>query len=371
MLLGIVGALGVGVGTTALAWSITFGLALVPALYLFWGGRPNNDTRPHETADGGYWSFAAPQALATVFQVILRWADIILVTAIAGAAAAAVYTAATRLLLAGNFLNLAIVQAISPMISNALARGDRDEATDLLRTGTAWLVAAVWPGYLLLMIFGGQVLDLFGNGYASGGTALAVLAAAMLVASAVGPIESVLLMSGGSRLSLADNAAAVAINTGLNLALIPAIGIEGAAIAWAAGLLVTNLAPLLQVHRRLGINPFGPGLLRAGVSSMTVIAIPALAINLVFDPGLVVVVVASGLLCGLYVLALGYFRDDLHLSDLTSAFQSRTSREERSDDRIEGGAKRPGERSDDRIEGGAKRPGERSEPRAKDRSEVS
>jgi len=330
LLLGLAGFAGFGITSTALAWSVTFGFGLIPAVIWFLKGSPprefdqlGNASEQDRPAVENYWRFAAPQALTTVLQVVLRWADIVLVAALADASTAAVYTAASRLLLAGNFLNLAVVQAISPMVSSALAREDRDEAQDLLRVGTSWLVTAVWPGYLLLIAFGPSLLSLFGTGYAGGGTALAILAGAMLVASAVGPIEAVLLMSGGAKLSLADNTAAVALNIGLNIALVPPMGIEGAAIAWAVALLVTNLAPLVQVHRRLGINPFGSGHRPAIAASLAAVGVPALLLRFAVNPGLLGVIVAGAAIVGVYLFVLNKYRSELHLSELTSALRPR------------------------------------------------
>lgn len=348
--LGAAGLVGAGVTGTVAAWSVGFGLVAAPAIAwtLRTGQHPLVGAAAHgaaghgtatSTAAGhargvggvadhivpagvtipGYWSFALPQAAATVFQVALRWADVVLVAALADPAGAAVYTAASRLLLAGNFVNLAVVQAVSPMIRRALARGDRDGAEDLLRTGAAWLVCAVWPGYFLLIAFGHRVLGVFGDGYDEGWAPLAVLCAAMLVASAVGPIEAVLSMSGGSRLALADNAAAVVVNVTLNVLLIPRLGIEGAALAWAAGLLTTNLAPLVQVRRRLGIDPFGPGLRRVATIAACAVLAPGVAFRLLVDPGLASVVAISVVAVVVYGLVLSHAGSDLHIDELRAA----------------------------------------------------
>jgi len=328
LLLAFAGLAGFGIANTTLAWAVTFGLGLIPAMMWFFKGAPApaadrvaDDPGASRSITSCYWHFAAPQALTTVLQVVLRWADILLIAALADPSTAAIYTAASRLLLAGNFLNLAIVQAISPMVSSALARDARHEAQDLLRVGTSWLVTAVWPGYLLLIAFGTGFLSLFGAGYEDGGAALAILAGAMLIASAVGPIEAVLLMSGGARLSLADNSVAVGLNIALNIALVPSMGLEGAAIAWAVALLVTNLTPLIQVRRRLGITPFGSGHRPAIAASLTMVALPALAVRFVLDPGFAGVIVACTAIVGGYCLVLARYRSQLHLDELTSALR--------------------------------------------------
>ena len=53
---------------------------------------------------------------------------------------------------------------------------------------------------------------------------------------------------------------------GLDLVLIPRIGILGAAIGWASGIVATNLLAVLQVGISLKIHPFGRPALLAGSS---------------------------------------------------------------------------------------------------------
>ena len=72
-----------------------------------------------------------------------------------------------------------------------------------------------------------------------------------------------LLMGGRSTLSLVNNLVALATNIVLNLALIPSMGLRGAALAWSASLVLTNLLPTLEVHHTMGYHPYGRTWLRA------------------------------------------------------------------------------------------------------------
>ena len=79
-----------------------------------------------------------------------------------------------------------------------------------------------------------------------------ILSLTMLLATACGPVDSVLLMAGRSWLSLRNSTVALAVNVGLNLVLIPLYGIRGAAIAWSVAIVVRNLLPLVQVRDTSG-----------------------------------------------------------------------------------------------------------------------
>ena len=81
----------------------------------------------------------------------------------------------------------------------------------------------------------------------------------MLVATAVGTVDMVLLMGGKSSWNLFNTVVALSSNIVLNLLLIPRYGGTGAAIAWSSSIIFTNLLPLGQVWKFLGMHPFGRG----------------------------------------------------------------------------------------------------------------
>jgi len=58
-------------------------------------------------------------------------------------------------------------------------------------------------------------------------------------------------MAGGSGRSLLNNALALAVDLVLDILLIPSMGMLGAAIGWAAAIVVRNVLPLLQVRGQL------------------------------------------------------------------------------------------------------------------------
>ena len=125
------------------------------------------------------------------------------------------------------------------------------------------------------MIFGPYVLAIFGHAYTAGSTVMVILGLAMLVATACGQVDMVLITTGRSSWSLYNGLLAMGINVGVDLALIPRLGITGAAIGWAAAIGITNLVPLVQVATAAKVHPFGPGTLpRCLLTTFSFAAIP-------------------------------------------------------------------------------------------------
>jgi O-antigen/teichoic acid export membrane protein len=270
-----------GPGWLALAWAGPFLPALVATAW--WLHRhapsPGAGGRPEPALRREFWAFSAPRALGDVCQVGLLWADTLLLGLLATTGEAGVYAAATRYLLVGQLAQLSVTDVVQPQVAAALAAGAHAEAQRLYQVGTAWLVSLTWPIYLTLAFFAPVFLGLFGPEFVAGAPALSLLCVAMLVATAAGPVDAILLMGGRSSWSTANTASALVLNIGLNLLLIPRMGMQGAAIAWAVSLVWRNAVPLVQVDRYLHLSPFGRGMRVVAPATLLVWALTALAVR--------------------------------------------------------------------------------------------
>jgi O-antigen/teichoic acid export membrane protein len=273
----------------------------------------------------GFWKFTAPRSIASVAQIIIQRLDIVLVGLIRGPAEAAVYTAATRFLVGGQLGNAAISMAAQPQLTRLFAIGDRSGANAVYQATTAWLILLTWPLYLLAIAFGPQVLAIFGHSYHAGSTVMVILAVAMLVASACGQVDMVLITAGKSSWSLVNGLLAMSVNIGVDLALIPRLGITGAAIGWAAAIGLTNLLPLVQVAVSARVHPFGRGTTAA--CGLTLLSFGVIPLAARAAAGTTPLVSTTAAAIGCLAMALGLWRmhQTLHLSAMPG-FGRRTRR---------------------------------------------
>lgn len=266
LVLGLLVVVGGAASATSLglAWSAPF--VVTCAVLLAWARRLRqraeraggvDEAAPASADVAGFWRFTAPRSLASISQMVLQRADIVLLGVLAGPAPAAVYTAATRFLVFGQLGAGAISTTMQPRLAALLATGDLDSARAIYRVGTVWLVLLAWPAYLLAAVFAPELLLLFGEDYREGTSVVVVLSLTMLVATGCGAVDVVLTMAGRSTWTMANALAAVALNLVLNVVLIPRMGVLGAAIAWAAAILLRNLLPLAQLALHLRLHPFG------------------------------------------------------------------------------------------------------------------
>jgi O-antigen/teichoic acid export membrane protein len=251
---------GGGALALALAWSLPYVLSLAVAggwLRILVARRTtaSGTPTPWATVAREFWAYTAPRAIARIIQAGLKRSDIVLVAALASPADAALYTAATRFIVLGQLFIQSVQQALSPHLSSLFARDENSAANSVFQAATVWSMIAAWPLYLVTAAFAPTVLGAFGDGYDAASDVVVILSLTMLLATACGPVDAVLLMAGRSWLSLRNNTVALVVNLGLSVALIPVAGLRGAAVAHAVAIVVRNLLPLFQVRRHLAMWP--------------------------------------------------------------------------------------------------------------------
>ncbi|SEC02042.1 Membrane protein involved in the export of O-antigen and teichoic acid [Streptomyces sp. 2231.1] len=271
-----------------------------------------------------FWSFAAPRAISSVFDISAIWVGVILLSALATGTEAGVYTAIGRVVTAGTLIQLAVRLAAAPQISRLLAVGQAAEARQLHRVSTCWVVLFSWPLFILITGFPRTFLSVFGPEFVKGGPALVVLCVAAMINVAVGNAQSVLLMAGRSTWHLAITAAAFTVQLTVGVLAVPVWGVLGAAVSWGAAIIVENVASAVLIRRRLGFTTVDRGYTVALVIGLLVAVGVAAARLLGGDTpsGL-----AIGLVLGLCLFgpSLWFYRTLLGVAGLVGVLRRRTA----------------------------------------------
>ena len=316
-------ALGVAWGWPIVAAS---GLAFVAVWRA--GGLAGGNDRP--VSSRAFWSYTRPRAVATGLQIALERVDVILVSALAGESAAGIYGAITRFITAGNFMIHAIGQATSPALRRAISGEGLVKAQRLLHQATGWMVLVAWPYFLLVAMESGGLVTLLSPDFAEStfsettpfsesSAALSILALTLLSHAATGPIDLALLMLGRSRASLAIAATALLADVALAIVLIPRFGLIGAAIGWAAAVLIQNVSAAFLVERVCGLRPFGRAARLAAIGAVVAV-VPVSLSTPPGTAGLAFTAVASAVVYGLW---LAMFTDTIELTPLLPAYLRR------------------------------------------------
>jgi O-antigen/teichoic acid export membrane protein len=117
-----------------------------------------------------------------------------------------------------------------PRIAAAHRVGDTAGIRRLLRQSVGTMALITAPLFILILGFPAWLLGLFGPEFTGAATALRILALGQLFNIVTGPVGAVLLMTGEERWSARISVASVAVLLLCCLTLIPAYGINGAAL---------------------------------------------------------------------------------------------------------------------------------------------
>lgn len=248
------------IGPMAWAFVIPFAIVLLPAA--FWyrsiAGRAGPGTDGHargrtREVAWGYVAFTWPRAVTRILQILVQRGDVVVVAILASPKEAAIYAVATRAIVLGQFFGGALQQILAPQLSGLLSAGSERAARDVVKSTTVLSVMITWPVFLLCASMAPVVLDaLGGSQYTTGALALALMGLAMCFSTLCGAADTVLLMGGRSRLSLANYSLAFLVDLVLLLVLVPRSGALGAALAWAGAIVIRNVLGVYQVRRLSG-----------------------------------------------------------------------------------------------------------------------
>ena len=216
-------------------------------------------------------SYCLPLLLANLFGVLGPRTDVMVLgywlpSEAVGVYLAAFQTAAMLALVLGAF-----DLVFAPMMSRAWAVKDERTVRECYEAVHRIAVMVSIPLFTLLVVFGGEVLALFGPGFSAGVTALSVLAFGYLFNSASGCANTVLLMTGRSRLVLVNTIFYGTVLMAATCLLIPVWGLLGAALSASLCSIGLNVLRVWQVWRLHRMVPWTVGMVKpvaAGAAMM-------------------------------------------------------------------------------------------------------
>lgn len=203
--------------------------------------------------------FSAAAFGVAALQFVFSQTDLIVVGHYFDARQVGIYAVAMALV---GFVPIAldsVNQIFAPIISELHAAGDSRLLQRLYSTLTKWIVILTFPLALTTVVFASGLVSIFGPAFRAGSIVVAIGAVGQFVNCAVGSVGYLLLMSGNESELLKVQALSAGLLVGLDLALVPRLGIAGAIMATACTTITSNVWLLRCVRRRLGMFPYHRG----------------------------------------------------------------------------------------------------------------
>ena len=296
-----------------LAAAATFTLALVVVGRVFGRGEIARAVRAPWLR--GFAPFSVPLGIAELMNAILQRADVVLLTAFVGPSATAVYAAAEFISRVIGNARYVFDGVAAPVFSEALHLGQRDRLRSNLLLMARWVATAAAPITVTVVALRHDLLALYGPAFQAGAVAITLLAVSHLVNATFGLAGYVLVVSGRSRLMLANNVVVAIVNVALGLILIPRFGLLGAAIAALAGVVLLHTLVTIEVRLAHGVYPVGWSMLKPLVAAAAMLGVEtAVGANVARPAARIPLAIVAGLASYLAALvALGLAPEDKQL----------------------------------------------------------
>jgi PST family polysaccharide transporter len=193
------------------------------------------------------------------------------------ATAAAHYTVGLRTALLPAMIAMAFDAALRPAIADALAKERRGYLkAQFLQVARSVLMLCL-PAIVILQFFPERVMAVIGAQFIDASRVVSLAAAGALAGFLTGPASSALVMAGLARIPFVHGLIAGAVRLTLGLALIPTLGMTGAAIAQLASTVSASALDALAANRRLGVVGISRGHVPLLIAAMAAAAAGMLA----------------------------------------------------------------------------------------------
>lgn len=231
----LVGLFGIGIGGAAFAYVLAFLITAVLGLFLFWRGYPQvlrEKVRITKPLVKKLFVFALPVFIGGLGGLIIGYTDTLMIAGFWSSKQVGFYQTAQPAARILWYLVTPLVVVLFPMISELWARRERKLLRNALHFLIKFSFILIIPAALVFIAFPDIVINLlFGPKYLAGTTVLQILAGAAIVYMLYAILVSTINGIGKPIINTKVVGVMACLNLAGNLLLIPAYGIEGAAIA--------------------------------------------------------------------------------------------------------------------------------------------
>lgn len=241
--------------------------------------------------------FTYPLMMSGILGTVLGWSDTALLGFFSETSKVGLYNAAFPTALLITIPHMAFTKM--GVVSFSEMNQKKEDMGQNAKLVTNWIFALVFPAFLLMTFFSEEVLlILFGNEYTTAATALAILTFGNLIDTSIGTVGDILKSKGHTKPIFYNTVLAVILNLGLNIYLIPKLGIEGAAIATASTTIFTSILLFLEVYRYEKIITVHRNMLKSIFSGLISLTVVYLAIKTLFTVTPYWILFPAGLIFG-------------------------------------------------------------------------
>ncbi len=213
--------------------------------------------------------FSLPLLGVAMLGLLITWTDTLMLGYFTSSAKVGLYNAAIPFAQFISAIMGAMLLIYMPVTTGLYARRMMPEIRRNFTVLTKWSCSITLPLFLILFLYPRSVLNLsFGADYIFADNALRILSLGFIINNFMGPNGGTLIALGRSRFLMWATLGVALLNIGLNVALIPLLGIEGAAIASAVSIITVDVIRYWKVYSLTGTLPLSKNLIKPVLASL-------------------------------------------------------------------------------------------------------
>lgn len=164
----------------------------------------------------------------------------------------------------------------APTISMLYGKGEKATLEQLFKVITKWIFTLAFFVFLVIILFATPILQIFGEDFIRGKTAIYLIVLGELVNAGVGAVGFMLMMTGRPQINLLNSVVLFFVTLTGCYFLIPTYGLVGAGLTVAISTTLLNLLSLLQVYYYERIHPYNIKFLKplaAGILAFIIVSV--------------------------------------------------------------------------------------------------
>jgi O-antigen/teichoic acid export membrane protein len=236
---------------------LSVAVAFAFGLYFFMRHRPAElATAVPQYKSSTAWLYSSiPFGLSAAMQLINGRTDILVLGIFRDDAEVGVYRVAVQLATLIVFAQQTVNAIQGPYVAHLYAEGDKKKLQKMVTKSSRAIFSFSLFIVVALAVFGEPLIRVaFGPHYIGAYWPLLILSIGQLVNASTGAVANVLNMTGHERDTMLIILVGAILNVTLNFSLTPLLGMTGAAIGTASGLVTWNVLMWHRAYKRTGID---------------------------------------------------------------------------------------------------------------------
>ncbi len=220
------------------------------------GGALSEEEKKTPFSFRSHFLISLPMIVTSFIQLLNGKVDVLMLGYFADTGTVGVFGVAFKLSVITNFVIGALKTIAMPKVSELFWEKKMDDLNDVIQYSNRIIFLFALPISLILMIFPETILGFIDEEFVVGALTLRIFAFTQLINAASGMVAVFLNMTGNQAFFTKIVSVTTAANIGLNLLLIPIIGMEGAAIATFAANTAWNVIGAVYIYKKYNITTF-------------------------------------------------------------------------------------------------------------------